>query len=190
MCSVCKQWTKAAGHLLSSYLVSSGFCSTRINIGRRLFGWEYISTPTRLRPGSDPRLLRYVHTLQSWQWIMHRSHQPRLIQSFHYAVCRPIYVPVYATKLYIQPLNKKLLDLSSPACMYPPMASSDQELKKSTPPILRRARRTWRYEDNIGHIWDRVLCGSQKKRRITPNTPGCNKLFSPHAYSADTAKMN
>jgi len=51
------------------------------------------------------------------------SHQPL------YTVCRPIYVPVYATKLYIQPLNKKLLDLSSPACMYPPMAASDQELK-------------------------------------------------------------
>ena len=66
------------------------------------------------------------------------SHQPL------YTVCRPIYVPVYATKLYIQPLNKKLLDLSSPACMYPPINGcvGSSGTKKCTPPILRRAHRT------------------------------------------------
>ena len=66
------------------------------------------------------------------------SHQPRLIHSFHYAVCSHVrsYIcaGVYATRLYIQPLNKKLLDLSSSpayACILQLMAASDrQALKK------------------------------------------------------------
>jgi hypothetical protein len=45
-------------------------------------------------------------------------------------MCRSFMLYVYVLSCYIQPLNKKLLDLSSPACMYPPMAASDQELKK------------------------------------------------------------
>jgi len=141
-----------------------------------------------------------TYTLQSWQWIMHRSlavsvalklydrvhasayvregqetyyrisidrsdqapagsHQPRFIHSFHYAVCSHVrsYIcaSVYATKLYIQPLNKNLLDLSSsPACMYPPIngrvGSSGTKKKYSSNPtqsspyvtLWRTGRRT------------------------------------------------
>ena len=72
--------------------------------------------------------------------------------TMQYVVTSYICASVYATKLYIQPLNKKLLDLSSsPACMHPPINGcvGSSGTKKRTP-ILRRARRTWRCDEPAG----------------------------------------